>query len=519
MCTVGGLSLVVCMMSLVGVVGCDNSCYSDLTCPSLVSLGGGGGAGGSEDRCPTDPVEGPVMEGCGVFVSATLGDDANPGTRAAPVRTITAAISLAVKGPGRVYACAETYEEQVTLPAGISLFGGFDCANEWGYVGLTSQGARIIPTSEGVALNLVPGNGSSLVRDMRIEARDASTPGASSIAVFALPGAVADIRRAQIIAGDGADGASGAAGQHNGAPAKNGLDGIDGVDACAMEPGIGGAAVFLACEAAGSSIGGQGGNGGEQAANAGADGVVAPSPNPLDYGMGGSGETMDGSALCTAGGGGAQGADGEEGLPSASYGRLTLAGYLGAAGGDGKPGLPGQGGGGGGASRGKASCGAAPHGGAGGGSGGAGGCGGRGGKGGQAGGSSIGMACLSQAVSLEDVSVTTGNGGHGGDGGALQPGGQGGLPGIGGLGLGGADPVKAGCAGGAGGYGGNGGNGAGGHGGHSAAIAAVSGTAPATINVSHTPGMVGNGGLGGNPGDHNGEGHEGLHVITLTLEP
>ncbi len=367
----GRLALAACTLVAAGQVGCDNSCYSDLTCPrSHLDLDGGAGTGGTggstEIPCPDDPIDGPVAEGCGVWVSASLGNDANPGTQAQPVKTIGAAVGLAVTGPRRVYACNEVYEEAVALPAGVSLFGGFECAANWAFVG-KGAAAKIAPPLPGVALRLEQGDGLSLVRDVDVTARDATAPGDSSIAVFALPGAMADIRRAYVTAGNGARGKDGEDAKNNGTPAKKGIDGLDGVDACAI--GFGGPAVFLQCDG-GSSMGGEGGKGGDQFANAGADGIVAPAPNPQGFGLGGFGEAV---LPCTGGLSGAQGADGAEGHGSISKGHLTPQGYVGAAGEDGQPGWPGQGGGGGGASRGKATCGGAPHFGPGGGSGGSGG--------------------------------------------------------------------------------------------------------------------------------------------------
>src|SRR5262245_57458243 len=98
--------------------GCDWSCAGDFTC----ELEG--------PACPQDPAEGYVPEACGVWVSASLGHDVGPGTQAAPVRTLAKAMELASgKGPKRVYACGEEYMESVELPAGIALFGGFDCTS------------------------------------------------------------------------------------------------------------------------------------------------------------------------------------------------------------------------------------------------------------------------------------------------------------------------------------------------------------------------------------------------------
>jgi len=42
--------------------------------------------------CVADPASGRAEDDCGVFVSASLGDDASPGTREQPVRTLALAV-------------------------------------------------------------------------------------------------------------------------------------------------------------------------------------------------------------------------------------------------------------------------------------------------------------------------------------------------------------------------------------------------------------------------------------------
>jgi hypothetical protein len=65
----------------------------------------------------------------GTFVSATTGDDDDPGTADKPVRTISRAIEIAANlgGHQSVYVAAAHYTEKVTLVEGVSLFGGYAC--------------------------------------------------------------------------------------------------------------------------------------------------------------------------------------------------------------------------------------------------------------------------------------------------------------------------------------------------------------------------------------------------------
>lgn len=510
-----------------GSLGCDD-CHRYLTCPDPVITAGAGGTGGSGSSggsggtgggytCPADPSDGEVREECGVWISASRGDDTNPGTQAAPLKTIAAAIEAAKNSAWRIYACGEEYPGAVALPAGVSLFGGFrgcDGSGRWFHM---EKGARAIISGppDVPALTLLPGQGKSLVAHIDVKAPNAKQPGGSSIAVLALEGATAEVRWSGFHAGNGADGADGDPNDHNALPAQSGVTGHPGIDACLMNPSFGGAPTFVVCEDGTSSTGGEGGKGGEMVATDGGPGFPQD-PNQPGLGAAGKGES---ALACTPGGGGAQGQKGENGLGGSADGRLTPDGhYIGADGGDGKAGTPGQGGGGGGGSLGKSIvCGAMPPGGASGGSGGSGGCGGRGGKGGQAGGSSFGIAALGQGVSIDHVNFDLGKGGNGGKGGALQPGGLGGIPGQGGMGVGGLNGIKAGCAGGVGGPGGNGGHGGGGRGGHSVMIAIVEG---AVVPGHSFPqyGDAGIGGLGGSSMIDAGTGQNGAHGGLIILE-
>ncbi|AUX26629.1 uncharacterized protein SOCEGT47_071990 [Sorangium cellulosum] len=81
--------------------------------------------------CGGDPDGTAPGDGCGIFASSSLGDDANPGTRALPGRTMRRAIERARRGARRIHACAEIFPEAVEVPAGTQIRGGFDCARGW----------------------------------------------------------------------------------------------------------------------------------------------------------------------------------------------------------------------------------------------------------------------------------------------------------------------------------------------------------------------------------------------------
>ena len=484
---------------LCGALGCDSGASTE----GGGGTGGDGGAGGGV-VCPGDPLEGPIPEDCGVWVSAGQGDDANEGTQSAPVASLTHAIELASQGKGRVYACGETWTEALTVPSGVSLHGGFDCEDGWKYTGEARRAMLVPPTPLAIKWGDVDSEEQVYLTEFYVEAPAATEPGASSIGILVIPTLPLKILRCEIVAGDGADGADGAPGDADDQPAAAGAPGNDGGGACSAPVSAGGVSPESACEA-GLSKGGEGGDGGVFQAESGAPGEPA-GPG----GAGGLGEET--APACTVGAPGADGAHGENGAGGTGkgYGLMTADGIVGYPGQDAQPGMPGQGGGGGGATFGNtATCGAASPGGAAGGSGGAGGCGGKGGRGGQAGGSSVAVANLGKGEDLvmDYTVLQAGNGGHGGNGGAPQPSGAGGLGGKGGAGAG---TIQPGCNGGNGGMGGKGGYGGGGSGGSSAAIGTASGMGPFfQMHLQYSHGKEGLGGMG-DPAHAKWYGREGI---------
>ena len=464
--------------------------------------------------CVADPASERAEDRCGIFVSLSLGDDANPGTRDQPVGTFERAISLARLGPLRVYACAEVFPEAITVPSGVEVWGGLDCAHDWIYIG-DSRRTVLAPAPDMIPLQVKATEleGISTLADLRLEAADASVPGGSSIAMLVLPGVAMELRRSELVAGDGADGESGEWGDEM--PAKGGAPGNWGATACSADSVPGAPPVITVCGGV-QTLGGKGGDGNAALGGSGNDGQPEPLPNPEGWGLGGSGETA--GMQCDAGENGENGIDGLHGEGARGAGRITFQGWAGERGGDGSNGRPGQGGGGGGGSRGGTLfCGLSPNtpkGGASGGSGGGGGCGGKGGRGGGFGGASIGLVSFSGDVSLNATSILTGDGGDGGAGGLAQIGGAAGLPGVGGMSAGGSHP---GCAGGWGGVGGNGGYGGGGFGGPSLGVAHLLGQPAALHDSAVKTGMPGKGGSGGNPAVPGSAGDDGLRVDTLAF--
>ncbi|WP_437289629.1 hypothetical protein [Sorangium sp. So ce406] len=389
------------------------------------------------------------------------------------MKTLAQAIQLAVtkedEAARRVYACAETFEEAVTVSAGVTIHGGLDCKANWRWDG---EKKTVLTTSPGVVPLTMRAVGDTVrLEDVRIFAPeiDPSDAGKSAIAAIADRCKVALVR-CTVEAGNAAPGASGAA-----PPAQRGPgnDGPPGGNACSAETVSATAPLPNDCgtpDTSDDSLGGRAGNGFGDRGGVGTSGSPGEMTNPN------AGSYDVASNTCSNGQRGRNGDPGEPGGGGRGIGQLSSIGYTGVRGRDGNIGKTAQGGGGGGGSRGHTSCPGLNNGGASGGNGGAGGCGGAGGKGGFPGGSSIALLSLNAKLTFHEVLLIAGKGGKGGDGSDGQTGGPGGSGGTGGMRgryMNGdlIDGMQDGCAGGPGGLGGTGGKGGGGQGGHSLGIA------------------------------------------------
>ncbi|WP_437276164.1 hypothetical protein WME90_33640 [Sorangium sp. So ce375] len=469
-----------------------------------------------------EPGMGPVMDECGVFVSANApAEGARAGTRLEPFGSLqTAIVEAQARGLGHVYACGETFEEEVTLVSGIHLWGGRSCDDgAWSFDGANHP--TIIAPPSGIPLRVVGGDGAtSVIFGVRVVAADASaSDGRSSIAVILSAGAEASVRSSTIVAGDGKDGEPGK--DADSERAQDGVLGIDGADACTEDSPTGALPVVTACDDGAESTGGYGGDGGLDAGGDGAPGQPMPAGNqdPEKTGLGGAGADV---AICDEGKPGPNGANADRADGAAGMGYLTEDGWVGTLGDNGKRGGVGHGGGGGGGSKGRGDMVACrtggPQGGAAGGSGGSGGCGGRGGYGGGYGGASIGVVALQgSSVTLEATTVTAGKGGNGGVGGTGQPGGVGRPGGDAGKGM---DGLWDACPGGKGGNGGRGGDAGGGLGGSSYGVASIGAYVGIGPDASLKPGGAGDGGSGGNaaPDDPVGKGEPGHSLPYVQFE-
>lgn len=455
--------------------------------------------------CTDSPsVNGDVIRSdCAYFVGGAKANDSNTGGETDPFATLGAAIDAAKKQKARVYLCGSV-SERVDIPAGVSIFGGFDClGEEWKYD--DTQRGSITPAAPAADAPFqssvrITGSGKTNLEDLDIIAEDAAFDGGSAISLI-VETATVNFTRVKLTAGNGKNGLPGITPMDDIGPNKSDdptIIGNDGANACSGgsmgNPGGDAKSNPLCSE----SVGGKGGTGKDlTAAESGDPGL----PTAGVSGAGGPGQ--DGSG-CGPGSPGANGNDGSPGMGATvdDLGGIDTTGYMGVSGTPGTKGVVGQGGGGGGGSKGKTNCNGAS-----GGSGGAGGCPGNGGAGGNPGGSSIGIISIGAKLTFSASTITIGNGGTGGGGGGGQTGAIGGYGGGGGTGAKNGGPTPNACGGGNGGRGGNGGTGGGGRGGHSIGIAFKT-NAPDTTGATIQTGSAGAGGVGdGSPG---GDGASGM---------
>jgi hypothetical protein len=466
-------------------VGC-----SDSDAATTADSGRPGADAGAFDGDPT-----------AIFVAPT-GSDSAPGTMSKPVLTIGKGVLLAQGAHKDLYVCDGTYTENVIIDTKpVNVHGGYDCTKGWARV----DDKPTIAPQAGVPL-IVRGVPTTMtVERLQLQAADASTEGASSIAAIASSSSDVAFSKVVFQAGAGASGAQGTFPQPNTTGARSGVPGSSvGGQLCPQgdKSGTCGQIAFggfvFGVPAGCNTVGGSGGNGANLEI-----GYVGTKPSS---GSGGAGQDPDGNGLD-----GLNGGNGKNGATATSaLGTFTATGYVasnaGTSGEDGQPGASGGGGVAGGSDyaniQGFYGC---PYIyiGAGGGEGGWGGCGGSAGGGGGGGGASVGLLAFQSTVSVAGCQVNTSAGGDGGSpgkGAFGQLGGPGGGAGMGNYGGGNnaacfnSGPLGNGRNGGMGGRGGSGGNGGAGGGGPSIGIVVVGAQQPDTSSVDFN---IGTGGQGG----------------------
>ncbi len=499
-----------CSLCMIALSGVDCS-YDAPTCTDLHSCPGIDGGADAQDALGSDgstcdsskpPGEDAcvIEESYGVFVSPNGSDASGAGTRAAPYKTLAKAIASA--SGKRVYACATggSYDEMVTIGASVSLFGGFDCSS-WAYT--TSTTAQLKLSAPGIPLTVKASD--VTIEDVRIEATDATDPGASSIALFASNATNLTLHRVTLKAGKGQKGTDAVPVSNYDPTLMRSDPKIAGHNALNASGGVQQDCANL-CMNSVHPTGGKGGNG--AATSPAGDGdpgtpTITPAMPAFATGLGGVRAT-DATGPCSNGKQGSNAPAAAGGAGATRAGMLTANGRgIPMNGADGMIAGAGQGGGGGGGGI-DAMLG-------GGGGGGCGGCGGAAGLGGGGGGSSFALLSFQSKITLDACTLIADIAGGGGKGADGQVGQMGGFHGNG------AGP---GCQGGEGGQGGQGGGGGGGAGGLSVAIGYV-GAAPAQMNgappqIASTPTTGGAPGIGGTPAPTKGK--DGMPQASMSLE-
>lgn len=508
------------------------ACADDLhVAPSVDDAGGvvtGGGEDGASEAGKDAAVDAPVQvvdaqpppqcdgtkrpdqDACviadafGIFVSSSLGNDlTGNGSRALPFATLGHAIVAAKQANRRVYACAETYTENVDFADGVDIYGYFDCTSSWK---TTQTRARTLaPKSPAATATKISKD--TRIDSLEIVAPDVSSPGASSIGLLANDAGGLHFVNAKIHAGAAGKGDDGTAGIQLVATGNpNGRSGsaetyCNGGFSCENfhDSQSGGTMTCVGEVGHDPAPGGNSGSGGYYTldqplqwvfvANTPKTGTGMPSAASVQVAKGGTFNVMNGDW-------GGVGAAGSPGAVGPNLGYFGVAGYSPANGTKGTAGSPGQSGGGG--------SGGAPgvlHNadfyakvdvgawGSSGGSGGAGGCPGLPGTPGKSGGASIGILAITSALTLDGSTVESSTGGAGGSNGLRsQP--------TGGA-SGGAGPMNQwqilGGNGGGGGTGGAAGSSGGGGGGPSIALVYSSAATPKTVGSTFSQGKGGTG--------------------------
>lgn len=441
-------------------------CDAPLTCDEPATEGGiEGGADVMQPPAGCDPAADPkdapkcVVSDFGVFVDATNGADASPGTKEQPVKTIGGALGK-LGNKSRVYICEGTYAEHLKVTRAVTLYGGFACG-AWSYSGAKP---RVHPT-DGASPALDVAASNVTLSDLEFVGADLGAP--NSVAVRAVDSSALLFLRTKLEGRAGADGQAGTRADFAGLPSQSDLNGID------ANAGAAGGERSVNCPGPATTKGGKGG----------ASGFDGDPGTPTL--AGGAGGTVSQCQMSNTGG--QPGSPGT--TPSAAAGAQTTGVLMDTdwapqTGVPGSNGGPGQGGGGG-----------AGLGGGFGGGGGAGGCGGAGGGAGKGGGASIALLSIRSVITLRASEVSTGKAGPGGTGKAGQQGQQ--IFGAGG------NKFGLGCGGGNGGKGGDGGAGGGGAGGISVAVL-YKGAKPIMDSTQVTAGDFGAKGTGGTPGANDG---------------
>ncbi len=287
-----GISTVAALVAMIGSAGCyalGSDCELNYDCTGGSGGEGGatttntGGAGGAPPSCVPSNNSTPVGNDCGVFVSASKGEDTNEGTKEKPFATITMALSAAGNGP--VYLCGETLLESVDLSANAVLYGGLDCAADWKY---DASKPSVLNASGDMIPLRVSSKTSAELYDVVVRADDAQVAGGSSIGVIAEGESEVKLTRCRVEAGNGKNGKDSDPFLET---AADGNPGLDGGMACSAGQVVTPEPIATRC----GEVDSAGGGGGVGQSGSGLPGGPGLPEGAMNGGLG------EGAAVCTAG--------------------------------------------------------------------------------------------------------------------------------------------------------------------------------------------------------------------------
>ena len=299
------LLVAVLTLSATYVLACGESiesvCDLGAACQAQADAGSTCDAGTFE----SDLKPGCVTDAIGIFV-ASSGLDTNAGTRAAPVKTISHALSLAQSGSQkRIYACGGVYNESIAISETSAIYGGFKCS-DWSWSATAVPATTIVGQNPAFAISIAASDVALVA--LTVNAAAATEAGESSIGIVVGAGAARTrLVSLAITAAAGKDGAPGAA-TSNYDPKITRTDAA--IAGNSASGGVGGPehACMLCTDQQNSDGGGGGGAGGSnQPGGSGGGGGSLQLPG----GAGGSGGSASGG-FCSAG------ANGSDGAPAAA---------------------------------------------------------------------------------------------------------------------------------------------------------------------------------------------------------
>lgn len=210
---------------------------------TATTLGGGGtGGGGTGGTVPTGGAGGGPVFTCdpaekadpeGVFVSKLVGSASGDGSPTSPYDTLIQGLAEAeAQGKTKVYVAPGTYEGAASVPAGMTIEGGWLLQADGTWARDCAEGVidkvRITAPADAPAVVTADKPGSPvLLRYLSVHTADsalpagADAPGHSLVGVLVTGGAELTLDRALVVAGDGSSGGVATPGMAGAAAAAN----------------------------------------------------------------------------------------------------------------------------------------------------------------------------------------------------------------------------------------------------------------------------------------------------------